>query len=163
MALSVKNRLYTTFFFVADSKSWRPSNSHYWVKSYCSFPEWVDFAYWWSFIGGRSTINGATSSSLKKCTWNFCLIAILSVLFWVNILSVKKWNTSSAIFKTLLWHFFGALFICSGLYSEATLYHCKEHNYIYKYSTPCTISLKFLKWPDTAAPPTWLLMFGSLQ
>ena len=28
------------------------------------FAEWMDFAYWWSFSGGGSAINGATPSSL---------------------------------------------------------------------------------------------------
>ena len=32
---------------------------HYWFKSYGDFSEWVDFAYWWSFSGGGSVINGA--------------------------------------------------------------------------------------------------------
>ena len=27
------------------------SKSHYWFKSYGDFAKWVDFAYWWSFIG----------------------------------------------------------------------------------------------------------------
>ena len=31
-------------------------------KSYSNFVEWVDFAYWWSFSGGGSSINGATPS-----------------------------------------------------------------------------------------------------
>ena len=24
---------------------------HYWFKSYGNFAEWMNFAYWWSFIG----------------------------------------------------------------------------------------------------------------
>ena len=39
------------------------SKSHHWFKSYGNFAEWVDFAYWWSFSGGGSAINGATPSS----------------------------------------------------------------------------------------------------
>ena len=35
-----------------------------WFKNYGDFAEWVDFAYWWSFSGGGSAINGATPSSL---------------------------------------------------------------------------------------------------
>ena len=45
------------------SKSWRASKSHQWFKSYSHFTEGVDFAYWWSFSGGGSAINGATPSS----------------------------------------------------------------------------------------------------
>ena len=29
----------------------RASKLHYWFKSYGDFAEWVDFAYWWNFIG----------------------------------------------------------------------------------------------------------------
>ena len=46
---------------VGDFKSRRASKLHYWFKSY---GKWVDLAYWWSFIGGGSAINGATPSSL---------------------------------------------------------------------------------------------------
>ena len=35
-------------------------------KNYGDFAEWVDFAYWWSFIGEGSAINGATPSSLTR-------------------------------------------------------------------------------------------------
>jgi hypothetical protein len=24
---------------------------HYWCKSFADFAQWVDFAFWWSFIG----------------------------------------------------------------------------------------------------------------
>ena len=37
-----------------DSKSWRPTKSHYWFKSFGDFAEWVDFAHWWSFSGEGS-------------------------------------------------------------------------------------------------------------
>ena len=52
--------------FLGDSKSQRASNLHYWFKSYNNFAEWVDFAYWWSFSGGRSAINGATPTSFRR-------------------------------------------------------------------------------------------------
>ena len=52
--------------FVGNSKSQRAFKSHYWFKSYSDFSELVDFAYWWSFIGGGSAINGATPSSLLE-------------------------------------------------------------------------------------------------
>ena len=39
---------------------------HYWFKSYGNFFEWMDFAYWWSFIGGGSAINSATPSSFLE-------------------------------------------------------------------------------------------------
>ena len=38
------------------SKSRRASQSHQWFKSYSHFTEGVDFAYWWSFSGGGSTL-----------------------------------------------------------------------------------------------------------
>ena len=50
-----------------DFESRRASKLHYWFKSYGDFAEWVDFAYWWSFSGGGSAINGATPSSLFTC------------------------------------------------------------------------------------------------
>ena len=31
-----------------------------------NFAEWLDFAYWWSFIGGGSAIDKATPCSLRK-------------------------------------------------------------------------------------------------
>ena len=46
--------------FFGDSKSQRTSKSHYWFRSYGGFAEWVEYAYWWSFSGGGSAINGAT-------------------------------------------------------------------------------------------------------
>ena len=36
---------------LGDFKYRRASKSHYWLKSYGDFAEWVDFAHWWSFIG----------------------------------------------------------------------------------------------------------------
>ena len=36
--------------FLGDSKSRRASKSHYWLKSYVNYTEWVDFSHWWSFI-----------------------------------------------------------------------------------------------------------------
>ena len=38
---------------------------------YGDFAEWADFAYWWSFSGGGSAINGATPSSLMRPTHIF--------------------------------------------------------------------------------------------
>ena len=49
MVLSVIK--WTMLPFLGDSKSQRASKSHYWFKSYGEFAEWVNFAYWWSFIG----------------------------------------------------------------------------------------------------------------
>ena len=49
---------------LGDSKSQRASESDYWFKSYANFAKRVDFAYWWSFSGGGSAINGATPSNL---------------------------------------------------------------------------------------------------
>ena len=40
-------------------------DGHCWLNSYGNFHEWVDFAYWRSFSGGGSVINGATLSSLS--------------------------------------------------------------------------------------------------
>ena len=51
------------------SKSQRALKSNQWFKSYGHFTEGVDFAYWWSFSGGGSAINGATPSS-------FCMIKV---------------------------------------------------------------------------------------
>ena len=45
-------------------KSRRASKSHYWFKSYGNFVEYVEFAYWWSFIDGGFAIKGAAPSSL---------------------------------------------------------------------------------------------------
>ena len=42
------------------------SKLHHWFKSCGGFAEWVNFAYWWSFIGGGSAINGGTPSSLDR-------------------------------------------------------------------------------------------------
>ena len=39
---------------------------YYWSKSYGNFAELMDFAYWWSFSGGWSAINGATPSSFMR-------------------------------------------------------------------------------------------------
>ena len=39
---------------------------HNWFKSYSDFAELMDFAYWWSFSGGWSAINGATPSSFMR-------------------------------------------------------------------------------------------------
>ena len=52
IALPVKNRLCHSDQEL--SKSGRASKSHQWFQSYGHFTEWVDFAYWWSFIGGGS-------------------------------------------------------------------------------------------------------------
>ena len=53
-----------TLNFFGDSKSQRASKSHYWLKSYGDFSEWVAFANWWSFSGEGSAINRATQSRL---------------------------------------------------------------------------------------------------
>ena len=50
------------------------SRSHYCFKSYGDFAEGVNFAYWWSFSGGDSAINGATPSS-------FYATAIIDIAF----------------------------------------------------------------------------------
>ena len=47
---SSHNTNYIDIFF-RDSKSWRASKLLYWFKSHGDFGKWVDFAYWWSFIG----------------------------------------------------------------------------------------------------------------
>ena len=36
---------------------------NHWFMTFHDFAEWVDFAYWWSFIGEGSAINVATPSS----------------------------------------------------------------------------------------------------
>ena len=44
------------------SKLQRASTSDHWFKNYGNFTEGVDFAYWWSFSGGGSAINGLPPS-----------------------------------------------------------------------------------------------------
>ena len=41
---------YIDIFLKRNSKSQRASKLHCWFKSYANLAEWVDFAYWWSFI-----------------------------------------------------------------------------------------------------------------
>ena len=60
------NKIDWFFNIFGDSKSRRASKLHYLFRSYGDFAEWVDFAYWWSFSGGGSAINGATPSSFLK-------------------------------------------------------------------------------------------------
>ena len=54
---------------LGNSKSLRASKLHYWFKSYGNFAEWI--AYWRSFSGGGSAINGATTSSFLVEIYTF--------------------------------------------------------------------------------------------
>ena len=58
---------------------------HQWFKSYAHFTAVVDFAYWWSFIGGGSAINGATPSSFSTK-----LGLIASKIHHLNIFSLAS-------------------------------------------------------------------------
>ena len=64
-------------FFKGNSKSRRASKSHYWFKSYGDFVEFVDFAYWWSFIGKGLRLQSAQ----QACSPEISLNARLSCIF----------------------------------------------------------------------------------
>ena len=57
--------------FQGNSKSQRASKSHYWFKSYGDFPEWVDFAYWWSCIGKGLLLQPRKQACLEVFTMSF--------------------------------------------------------------------------------------------
>ena len=65
-AMQCNSMQYTSLIYniFGDSKSQRASKFHYWFKSCGDFAEWVDFAYWWSFIAAGSAIKGANPPSL---------------------------------------------------------------------------------------------------
>ena len=47
-----------------DSKYQRASKSHYWFKSYGNFAEWVNFVYWWRYIGKGLRLQPAQQACL---------------------------------------------------------------------------------------------------
>ena len=51
----------------------------HWLKRYGHFTEGVDFAYWWSFSGEGSAINGATPSSLIKTK---CVTSLIIFIYY---------------------------------------------------------------------------------
>ena len=53
------------FYSILQSTSSSILYTPYCFKSYGDFAEWVDFACCWTFSGGGSAINGATSSSFE--------------------------------------------------------------------------------------------------
>ena len=42
---------------------------HHWFRSYGDFTEYMDFAYWWSFSGGASTVQGLRLSGLPRLVY----------------------------------------------------------------------------------------------
>ena len=72
---------------------------HYWFKSNGDFAEWVDFAYWWSFIGERSAsaacaaglfISGGTLSSLDDDNEIFTFIGLGRVMMIIMVILKLK-------------------------------------------------------------------------
>ena len=86
-----------------DSKYWKVSKLHYWFKSYSTFAELVDFAYWWSFISGGSVLNGAILSSYEIIFYavQFSELSFLSNIQYILNTIEKIKMTENYRFKTL--------------------------------------------------------------
>ena len=66
--------------FLGDSKSQKVSKLHYWFKSYGDFAEWVNFAYWRSFIGKGLLLQPAQQAcfvTIKKKIYIYRFISLI--------------------------------------------------------------------------------------
>ena len=113
----------TSSYKIELSKSRRASKSHQWFKSYGHFTEGVDFASWWSFIGGGSVPAACAAGLFSYCHPYCCSVkeikysvsrhgSFKALYNIINILMSLKAETSLKLINTCLVpdfsHFFQA-------------------------------------------------------
>ena len=117
------------------------SQSHQWFKSYGHFTEGVNFAYWWSFIGGGSAINGATPSSFqpfmtiflqttnifhKQRPWSSCGINCSNSARQINVLYSTEINFDHLVHQPYLF-LIQSFILCENIFKTMSLQQtCKK-------------------------------------